>query len=121
MTLDFFLPSYTPEQVEYEKGDNYFASSAGGQSETQFIVSKIAEKMPSLAGKGKGVCRMEIKDVVTMDLDLLNGKFSTEQDGVVKVHFNFFSLKSTFHLRRVLSKNFQKFEKILFRRNSIKF
>jgi len=84
LTLDFFLPSYTPEQVEYESGDNYFASSAGGQSETQFIVSKIAEKMPSLAGKGKGVCRMEIKDVVTMDLDLLNGKFSTEQDGVVK-------------------------------------
>ena len=41
--------------------------------------------MPSLAEKGKGVCRMEIKDVVTMDLDLLNGKFSTEQDGVVKV------------------------------------
>jgi len=40
--------------------------------------------MPSLAGKGKGICRMEIKDVVTMDLDLLNGKFSTEQDGVVK-------------------------------------
>jgi NAD(P)-dependent dehydrogenase (short-subunit alcohol dehydrogenase family)/putative sterol carrier protein len=40
--------------------------------------------MPGLAGKGKGVCRMEIKDVVTMDLDLLNGKFSTEQDGVVK-------------------------------------
>ena len=85
LTLDFFLPSYTPDQVEYEKGDNYFSSSAGGQSETQFIVSKIAEKMPSLAGKGKGVCRMEIKDVVTMDLDLLNGKFSTEQDGVVKV------------------------------------
>merc|ERR1711990_1211687 len=56
----------------------------GGQSETQFIVSKIAEKMPSLAEMGKGVCRMEIKDVVTMDLDLLNGKFSTEQDGVVK-------------------------------------
>ena len=83
--MDFFLPSYTPDQVEYEKGDNYFASSAGGQSETQFIVSKIAEKMPSLAGKGKGICRMEIKDVVTMDLDLLNGKFSTEQDGVVKV------------------------------------
>lgn len=83
--MDFFLPSYTPDQVEYEKGDNYFASSAGGQSETQFIVSKIAEKMPSLAGKGKGVCRMEIKDVVTMDLDLLNGKFSTEQDGVVEV------------------------------------
>jgi len=78
------LPSYTPDQVEYEQGDNYFANSAGGQSETQFIVSKIAEKMPSLAGKGKGVCRMEIKDVVTMDLDLLNGKFSTEQDGVVK-------------------------------------
>ena len=83
--MDFFLPSYTPDEVVYEKGDNYFASSAGGQSETQFIVSKIAEIMPSLAGKGNGVCRMEITDVVTMDLDLLNGKFSTEQDGVVKV------------------------------------
>lgn len=40
--------------------------------------------MPSLAGKGKGVCRLEIVDVVTMDLDLLNGKFSTEQNDVVK-------------------------------------
>jgi len=82
LTLDFFLPSYTPEA---EVGGDYFATSAaGGASETKFIISKIAEKMPGLAGKGKGVCRMEIKDVVTMDLDLLNGKFSTEQDGVVK-------------------------------------
>ena len=42
--------------------------------------------MPSLAGKGKGICRMEITDVVTMDLDLLNGKFSTNtENSVVKV------------------------------------
>jgi len=87
LTLDFFLPSYTPEEVQFESGDNHFASSAKnveGSSQTQFIVEKIAEKMPSLAGKGKGVCRMEIDNVVTMDLDLLNGKFSTSQDSVVK-------------------------------------
>ena len=48
------------------------------------IVQKIAEKMPSLAGKGKGVCRLEITGVVTMDLDLLNGKFSTDQSDLVE-------------------------------------
>jgi len=42
--------------------------------------------MPQLAGKGKGVARMEIENVISMDLDLLNGKFSTNQDSsVVKV------------------------------------
>jgi len=83
LTLDFFLPSYTPEEVQFE-GSNYFADSAQSGNQTQVIVQKIAEKMPALAGKGKGVCRLEITGVVTMDLDLLNGKFSTDQSDLVK-------------------------------------
>ena len=101
LTLDFFLPSYTPEEVQFESGDNHFASSAKnveGSSQTQFIVEKIAEKMPSLAGKGKGVCRMEIDNVVTMDLDLLNGKFSTSQDSVVKVNYLYNLINITIEL-----------------------
>ena len=39
LTLDFFLPSYTPEQVEFE-GSNYFAESAGSNSQTQVANQK---------------------------------------------------------------------------------
>merc|ERR1712147_59748 len=83
LTLDFFLPSYTPEQVDFGTESNYFAAEAQGGNQTQSIVQKIAEKMPALKGKGKGVCRLEIVDVVKMELDLLNGAFATEPDAVV--------------------------------------
>ena len=83
LTLDFFLPSYTPEQVDFGTESNYFSAEAQGGNQTQLIVQKIADKMPALKGKGKGVCRLEIVDVVTMELDLLNGAFATEPDAVV--------------------------------------
>ena len=34
LTLDFFLPSYTPEEVQFE-GSNYFADSAQSGNQTQ--------------------------------------------------------------------------------------